>query len=287
MIKYSTRDGSRWEEENSQDRLLRRLYHSRWGRMVLRVLTLPLLSRLGGWALNTRISAAAIPSFIRSNHIDMSQYEDRKFMSYNDFFTRKIKAGRRPVETDPSVLISPCDGKVSVFKIWEDSQFHIKNSVYTVKSLTRSDRLAEKYAGGWCVLIRLTVDDYHRYCYPDNGRKSKNYRIPGVFHTVNPVAVSCAPVYKENTREFTIIRSEHFGDILQMEVGAMMVGRISNHHEKARVHRGEEKGYFQFGGSTVILLLEPDVFWPDCDIVANTLEGYETVIKMGNSLGRC
>ena len=287
MIKYSTRNGKRWEEENGQDKLLRRLYHSRAGRGLIRVLTLPALSKLGGLVLNTRVSALAIPSFIRSNHIDMSQYEEHKYVSYNDFFTRKIKADRRPIDSDPSVLISPCDGKVSVYKIEEDSQFQIKNASYSIKSLTRSTQLAEKYTGGWCVLIRLTVDDYHRYCYPDHGQKSKNYRISGVFHTVNPTAVACAPVYKENTREFTILRSEHFGDILQMEVGAMMVGRISNHHQKARVRRGEEKGYFQFGGSTVILLLEPGYFYPDRDLLVNTGEGYETVIKMGNCLGRC
>lgn len=285
MMRYSTRDGRRFEEENGQDRLLRRLYHSRTGRGIIKLLTLPAVSRLGGRLLNTRLSALAIPSFVRSNHIDLTQYEDRKFVSYNDFFTRRIKPEQRPLVEDETVLISPCDGKASVYRIDADRQFAIKNSRYTVESLTRSRRLAEKYSGGWCILLRLTVDDYHRYCYPAGGRKSRNVHIPGCFHTVNPTAVECAPVYKENTREYTLLRTEAFGDILQMEVGAMMVGRITNHHEKGRIMRGEEKGYFEFGGSTVILLLEPGRLMPDEDLVRNTVDGYETIMKMGTSLG--
>lgn len=286
MMRYSTRDGRRFEEENGQDRLLRYLYHSRAGRGLIRLLTLPMVSKLGGRLLNTRLSAMAIPSFVRSNHIDLTQYEARKFTSYNDFFTRKIKPEQRPILEDARVLIAPCDGKASVYRIDADRRFAIKNSVYTVESLTRSHRLAEKYSGGWCILLRLTVDDYHRYCYPASGRKSRNVRIPGCFHTVNPTAVECAPVYKENTREYTLLRTEAFGDILQMEVGAMMVGRITNHHEKGRIVRGAEKGYFEFGGSTVILLVEPGRLIPDEDLVQNTADGYETIVKMGTSLGR-
>ncbi|MCF0253969.1 MAG: phosphatidylserine decarboxylase, partial [Duodenibacillus sp.] len=107
-------------------------------------------------------------------------------------------------------------------------------------------------------LFRLCVDDYHRYIYPVEGRKSSNRRISGVFHTVNPIAGEVCPIYKENTREFCLIRNENLGTVLMMEVGAMLVGRIENRQRgsAAQVLRGEEKGNFAFGGSTILLMTE-------------------------------
>ncbi|OYP54363.1 phosphatidylserine decarboxylase, partial [Lachnotalea glycerini] len=107
----------------------------------------------------------------------------------------------------------------------------------------------------------------------------------GVYHTVNPLANDVIPIYKENTREFSIIKSENFGNILTMEVGALLVGRIVNYHEKANVRRGEEKGKFEFGGSTIILCLEKGRVIIDEDILANSLNGVETVVKMGEKIG--
>ena len=136
------------------------------------------------------------------------------------------------------------------------------------------------------MIFRLTVDDYHRYCYVDNGTKEDNIFIPGVLHTVNPIANDHYPIYKENSREYTILHSEVFGDIVVMEVGALLVGKIVNHHGKARVTRGQEKGYFQFGGSTVVMLLKADTVQVDEDIIENSRKGYETIVKMGEKIGR-
>jgi len=111
--------------------------------------------------------------------------------------------------------------------------------------------------------LRLSVDDYHRYIYPVSGRRSHERTINGVFHTVQPIALEHCPVYKENTRKYCIIKTNEFGTILMMEVGAMMVGRITNHEaEPGYVTRGEEKGYFEFGGSTIILLTQKGAVLP-------------------------
>lgn len=285
-MKYCDRKGNQWTQSSTQDRFLAMVYGHRLTRGFMKCLTLPALSRLLGRVLDSSLSKWMISPFVRANKIDLSLYEPRTYKSYNDFFTRQINPKLRPVTMDKELLISPCDGKLSVYPISSRSVFHIKHSAYTVESLTHSKKLAEKYKGGWCVLIRLTVDDYHRYCYVDSGKKTKNYTIPGCLHTVNPSAVEHVDVYKENSRAFTLIRSEVFGDILQMEVGAMLVGKITNHHGAGFVIRGQEKGYFEFGGSTVILLLEKDRVAIDSDLCQNTAQGYETKVQMGEVIGR-
>lgn len=284
-MKYCDRKGNRWEENSGQDRFLSWVYAHSLTRRVIKCLTFPCVSRFFGRLLKSSLSKALVGPFVRANKIDLSLYEPCSYASYNDFFTRKIRPGLRPVNLTGDLLISPCDGKLSVYPISSRSVFYIKNSAYTVESLTRSKKLARKYEGGWCVLIRLTVDDYHRYCYVDSGKKTKNYHISGCLHTVNPAAVEQIDVYKENSREFTMIRSQNFGDMVQMEVGALMVGKIRNHQGAGTVVRGEEKGYFEFGGSTVILLLEGSRVAMDRDLCQNTALGYETKVQMGEVIG--
>ena len=108
------------------------------------------------------------------------------------------------------------------------------------------------------IILRLTVSDYHRYCYSVSGKKSINRRIEGIYHTVNSIANDYVPIYKTNTREYTRIVSPIYGSVIQMEVGALCVGRIVNYEEKANVTSGTEKGKFEFGGSTVVVFVQND-----------------------------
>ena len=268
-----------------QDRFLARLYGSAFGRMLLKPLVSPVVSRAAGCFLSTGLSKVFIKGFIKSNHIDMSQFEDVPYRSYNEFFARKIRSAARPVCMDTAALIAPCDSKLTALPISPESVFTIKHTPYTVESLLRSPDLTGKYQGGYALIFRLTVDDYHRYCYIADGSKGDNVRIPGVLHTVNPVANDHFPIYKENAREYSILHTEGFGDVLMMEVGALLVGKIVNHHQAACVQRGQEKGYFQFGGSTVILLLEKNAAVIDPDILENSRSGLETVVRMGEKIG--
>lgn len=284
-MKKKYRDGRLVEQDNGQDRFLSRLYGSLWGRALLKPLTAPALSRLAGAFLSSGLSRGLIAPFIRKNNIDMSEYLPCDYPSYNAFFTRAIRPDARPMDPDPTHLISPCDSKLTVLPITEDLRFTIKHTEYNVASLLQDAALADRYAGGQLLLFRLTVDDYHRYCYVADGEKGENRFIPGVLHTVNPIANDHFPIYKQNCREYSLLTTKEFGTILMMEVGALMVGKIVNHHAAAAVCRGQEKGYFQFGGSTVILLLPVGAAQIDADILENSAQGIETVVKLGEKIG--
>lgn len=284
MIK--DRQGNIVPGNEGQDKLLKNMYGSGVGRAVIQLLIQPPVSKMAGLLLDSKWSTPFIAPFIKNNHISMEEYVPQDYESYNDFFTRRIKEDQRNFSQGEDVLCAPCDSKVSVYSVKEGGKFLVKDTLYTMKSLLRSEKLAKKYQGGILCIFRLTVDDYHHYCYVDEGKKTKNYSIPGVFHTVNPVANDQYPIYKENAREFSILKSKHFGNVLMMEVGALMVGKIVNHHEEAVVSRGMEKGYFEFGGSTVILAFEKDKVEIDQDILQNSQEGYETVVKLGEAIGK-
>ena len=279
------RAGNTVSGNETQDKLLHFLYQTRFGGFVLPVLIKPQISVLAGKYLDSPLSKWLIKPFVKRNNIDLSEYEKKKYRSYNEFFSRRIKKECRPIDRENAHLIAPCDSKLTVCPIRADAHFKIKNTEYTMQSLVRSGRLAKRYEGGLLFVFRLTVDDYHRYSYVDDGVKSANYRIPGVLHTVNPLANDYHPIYKENTREFSVLKSRNFGNILMMEVGALLVGRIRNHHGKKTVMRGEEKGKFEFGGSTVILAFEPGRVRIDADIMEHSGQGIETAVKLGEKIG--
>ena len=285
-VTYITRDGTKIDGTTGQDHLLEVIYGHALTRMLLRPFLSPAVSDICGKFLSTRLSRRIIPSFVKKNHIDLGIYERQEFDSYNAFFTRKIKAEQRPINEQKNILISPSDGKVTAYPITQKGRFWIKHTQYTAAQLLKDERLAERYMGGWIYVIRLTVDDYHRYCYVADGRKSRQRKIRGVLHTVNPVANDYYPIYKMNSREYCLLKTKELGTILLMEVGALMVGKISNHEEdSAQVKRGDEKGMFEFGGSTIVVMTEPGMAEPDKDIIQNTKAQAETLVKMGEPIG--
>ena len=264
---------------------LRFLYGTGPGRCLLGILCSRRLSQAVGKFLDSRFSKVFIRGFIRRNRIDMSQYEQTSYRSFNDFFTRRIRPECRPFDFSPEAFVSPCDAKLSVFPVDEGSRFEIKGFSYSVEELLKDKTLAEKYEGGLCFVFRLGVEDYHRYFYIDDGVKGENVFIPGKLHTVQPAALEKRRVFAENCREYTSMQTEHFGLVTQTEVGAMMVGRIVNNDGAGECRRGKEKGRFEFGGSTVVLLVEKDRVTPDEELVENTRRGDETAVKCGERLG--
>ena len=123
----------------------------------------------------------------------------------------------------------------------------------------------------------------------DRGRRSSYRRIPGVLHTVNPAAAIRRPVYKEISWEYYLLRTGSIGTVLMMEIGALMVGKIVNHHKAYTcidVFRGQEKGYFAFGGSSILLLFQPGTVVIDRDIMRNTALDVETRVRMGEAIGQ-
>lgn len=282
MIK--DRQGNIVKGIEGQDQLLKKLYGTSAGRCALKILVSPVITKLGGLYMSSPLSKMNIHSFIENNDIDMSQYEDKKYKSYNDFFTRKIKPGKRPYDIAASALMAPADSKLTVYHLSRDTLLTIKNSTYRVGDLLDDQKLAQKYENGLCLIFRLAVDDYHRYSYIDNGTVVARRFIPGIFHTVNPIANDHYPIYKRNTREYMVMETENFGKIIQMEVGAMMVGKIVN-HDRQSFKKGEEKGYFEFGGSTVVLFFKERTVEIDQDILDNSMQDIETKVKLGETIG--
>ena len=282
---YIDLQGKKVSNITNQDKLLSFLYTNIFGRMLLKPLIQPQVSKLAGRYLSSAHSKWLISKFIERNEINMDIYEECDYSSFNDFFTRKIKPDCRPVPEDLDVLISPCDCLATVYPIQENTTFSIKNTEYTLRSLLRSPRLAKRFRGGYAYVLRLTVEDYHRYLYSVSGKQSKNYHIDGTYHTVNPIANDYLPIYKENTREYTVIHSKEFGDVLQMEVGALLVGKISNHKQSTVVTRGEEKGFFEYGGSTIVVLTQKGRVTPRSDLLTNSKNVYETKVLQAHPLG--
>lgn len=258
------------------------LYNTKIGRMLLKIIVLPCFSKIAGKYFDSRISKFKINSFIRKNQIDMSEYYTKDYKSFNDFFTRTIKSKCRKIIEIPSVLISPCDAKLSVYKLSDNLELNIKNSIYKINDLIDSN-ITDNYKNGYAMVFRLCVDDYHRYIFIDDGTLEGYHTISGKLHTVRPIAQARYPIFTQNHREWTILHTNNFGNCIQIEVGALMVGKIVN-HKVINFKRGEEKGYFKFGGSTIILLVNDISI--DNDILKNSLNGIETIVKLGEKIGR-
>ena len=267
---------------------LRFLYNTAPGRVVLRLLTARWVSRAAGAFLDCGASKIFIKPFVRSAKIDLADFVADGFHCFNDCFTRKIKPGLRPFDTDPSALCAPCDALLSVYEIGgEGTVVPAKQSEYTLAALVGSAEQAKRFAGGYALVFRLCVEHYHRYAFADGGTKRPDAFIPGRLHTVRPIALEARPVFVENCREVTLIDSDNFGTLAQIEVGAMLVGRIKNHRasETVRVERGEEKGMFLYGGSTVVMLVGRDAAEIDTELISASSRGLETPVRMGERIG--
>ena len=203
--------------------------------------------------------------------------------------TRKVIPYKRPISARKDYLISPCDSKVTAYKINEDLTLKIKDAYYSIDTLV-DNNIMNEYIDGYALVFRLSTDNYHRYCYIDSGTKGANYKIKGVLHTVQPISLGEYNFFKMNSREYTvlntILNTNNFGKVIQVEVGALGVGRIVNNHETYIYKKGEEKGYFEFGGSTIVLLIKKNIINLDKDILENSSEGIETIVKYGERIGK-
>ena len=261
------------------------LYKTLPGRILLRCLVKTTVSKFAGAVMDSPASRVFVRGFVKRNNINMDDYQKDKFRSFNDFFVRELKPDQRFFSDNELGLTAPCDGKLSAYPITSDGVFRIKNSVYSIEDLLQDKTLAREYIGGLCLIFRLTPDDYHRYVYIDDGESICRRSIKGVLHTVRPIAQQRYKVFIRNTREYEVLQTAHFGRVIQMEVGAMLVGRITNHNNGHTFKRGDEKGMFKFGGSTIVMLFEKDMVTLDSDIISNTQDNMETIIKMGCEIG--
>ncbi len=282
--------GNNLQEIVPGERWLKWLYYNPFGKLTLEGLVKRrFLSQWYGRKMDKPASKNKIPGFIKELNINMGEAlrPAHDFTTFNDFFIRRLKPESRPIDRDVNAIVSPADGKTLGFsKIDSLDTFFAKGQEFSIEKLLQDQSLGKRYAGGTLLILRLAPADYHRFHFPANGRISKSTHIKGAYYSVSPYAVKeRMKIYWENTREYSVLTTVNAGDIILCEIGATMVGSIvQNYLPDTEVLKGDEKGWFSFGGSTVIVLFEKDRVKVDTDILENTRKGYETTIRIGEKL---
>lgn len=268
---------------------LRFLYGNALGRAcVWLVLKRRFVSRFYGWLQSRSASRRKIPSFVERLGIDAAE-ADRPLVEYrslNDFFTRRLRPECRPIDHDPRVLVSPADGRTLVI-LGLDIQVPlcVKNSRISIAGLLADEQAARSYAGGTAVIFRLAPADYHRFHFPDSGTATSSRDVGSGLHSVHTIALLGGAPSFLNQRMISFLDSARFGRMAIIEIGAMLVGGIKQTYVPGLVVRGSEKGYFYFGASTVILLLESGRVRIDDDLVQDSAAGLESLVRMGSRIG--
>jgi phosphatidylserine decarboxylase len=265
-------------------------YGAAWGRQITRwMLIRRPLSVLYGRLQQHPVTRRQIASFIEQFDIDMTEVQvpPDGFHAFNDFFIRRLKPGARPIAADPDCLIAPADSRLQVFTLDNTTPVHVKGTGVTLPQLLGEKRLAAGFEGGLCLCFRLAPCDYHRFAYPDDGIQGRVHIVPGALHSVNPLSLKHKPdILGTNYRHWCFVEGMHFDTMIYIEVGALLVGSIVQYRPQGgRCLRGAEKGYFQFGGSTVLILLKPGRAVMDPDIASYSNKGIETLVRLGERIG--
>lgn len=288
-IKYIARSTGKVEVENPPaEGLLKFLYGNTFGKLaVLPIAKQKAITKRYGKMMSTNQSVERIPAFVDSLKIDMSESKKsiNEFTSFNDFFYRELKPGARKIGEG---LVSPGDGRVLAFqKISEVNNFYVKGKKFTLKEFLMDDALYTKHENSAMIIVRLAPNDYHRYHFPFKGMASESKKIEGSYYSVSPIALKSnfTKVFCKNKKEICTLTTDGFGEILVIPVGATMVGSLNSTYEaNTMVEKGQEMGYFAFGGSTVVLFFDSKYFKIDEDLLKNTKNNIETFLHMGEQI---
>jgi len=246
-----------------------------------------LTSKAVDFWMSSSFSKTKVKDFVNNYGIKMSDFKVPAdgFKSFNDFFIRQLNEGVR--EFPPENMGAPAEGRLSVFSLKDlSTELYFKGVKQNIAQLLGGDEeLAKNFIGGWAFVFRLCPVDYHRFHFCATGPVNKASRVSGKLHSVNPVSLSFHPsAFVENERQVTIQDSHKFGKLAYVEVGALCVGKIVQTYSPAvEAQVGDEKGYFEFGGSTQILLTTSTVE-PSKDLQDNTRNGLETLVQLGNEI---
>lgn len=227
--------------------------------------------------------------FIKEYSINLEEVEfpPEHYQSFNAFFSRHLKTHARPFIKNADIFCSPGDGKVLVYpQLTKQTQIPVKGAAITVETLLASKSAAQTYQDGSALILRLAPRDYHRFHFPDRGKANRARYIKGKYHSVHPIALSKVPgILSQNQRAVTEFYSQNFGRITYVEIGATTVASIVQTYTPGMVDRGQEKGYFQYGGSTIVLLFEPGAIAFDQDLIQDSRQHLEVQVYTGNQLG--
>jgi phosphatidylserine decarboxylase len=296
-IKYFNRiTGQNEIEKVYGDKFIRFMYCSVAGKKIGGLFTNKYFSKAYGAFQDLPSSARKVRPFIERFNIPIEDYEPGtrpandsrdSYRSFNEFFIRRFKLGKRPFVHEPHRMPAFAEARYVGFDaIDEKSRYPVKGSFLLAKDIIANDQVSKIFDGGPLLIARLCPVDYHRYHYPDNGKVLDHFSVPGVYDSVNPFALQYKnQIFIKNERYVSIIQTENFGRLAYVEVGAICVGKIVQTHRWNKPFlRGEEKGYFLFGGSTVIVLGEKGAWKPSADISTNTSKGIETYLHLGQEV---
>lgn len=251
----------------------------------------PFFSEWYGKRMSTPESAARVKPFIATYGLDPADFADspESYKSFNEFFFRKLKPEARPIDGDEASVVFPADGRHLGFqKASEIGGVFVKGQKFDIAGLLGDKTLAAKYDTGSLVLSRLCPVDYHRFHFPAAGVPGETRMIGGPLFSVNPIALRQQLAYLwMNKRTITELRTERFGTVICMEIGATCVGTIRQTFTPGqRVEKGAEKGYFAFGGSSTITLFEPGALTLESDLLENSAKQTELYARIGSRMGR-
>jgi phosphatidylserine decarboxylase len=246
-------------------------------------------SRLYGRCQRRRLPTARLRAFAEEQGINLEEVEKppEQYPSFQAFFIRRLKPGARPVRPEAAVLIAPCDGRLLAYPIRQGLVIPVKGRRFTMAELLADAEAAANYSGGLALVFRLAPADCHRFGYVDHGVQSPVRSIAGHLHSVSPLSLQAnRPVFKGNARQVCTLATVGFGRVEYVEIGALTVGRIVQFRPAGGpAVRGEEKGYFEPGGSTLVLLLEHGTVVVDPDIQFYSARGIETLVTYGSQIG--
>jgi phosphatidylserine decarboxylase len=282
---YDRKRGVVYDEPQYGERRLHLLYETAFGRLLLGAI----FARRWYSGLNAILdkrpsSVRKIQPLVDRFRVDMSDYAEQSYTSYDSFVTRKIDPAKRPIADQPEALIAVADSRLLAYSVTSDGRIPVKQSSYTITELLRDPDLATTYNEGTCLVFRLGTEDYHRYCFADDGEVVRTNSINGVLHSVQPISSKRYKAFSENHREYSVIETANFGTVVTIEVGAILVGKINN-YDVTSCRRGQEKGYFSLGGSAILYLLKPGAVKIDSDIVEYSRKQIETKVRLGEKVG--
>ena len=234
----------------------------------------PYFSALYGYLQKRPSSRKKIAPFIRDYGVDPAEFLEcpDSFKSFNDFFIRKLKKEARPLAAGAEVAVLPADARYLFYpRIDAADGFIVKGQKFNLTDLLQSAELAQAYAQGTMIMARLCPSDYHRFHFPCDCIPGVTRTIPGSLYSVNPLALKQnVKIFTENKRVICELETEQFGKILYIEVGATNVGTIHETYTPfKKALKGDEKGYFSFGGSSLLLLFEPNKIALAPDLLAH------------------
>ncbi len=278
------------------DDAIRFIYDSKLGKIVAPLIASKPISRLYGWYQDWSISHKKIAPFVDKFNIEMDIYKpgsisannkQESFKNFNEFFIREFEANQRTFIDAKNKMPAFCEARYFGHEAIDDHiEIPVKGTLLKSSDLLGGSHWSSSFTGGPILVARLCPVDYHRYHYPFDGTTLDSFAIAGQLHSVNPLALKSKPeIFIINERRASILETENFGKLAFIEVGAAMVGKIVQTHNEVKAHRrGDEKGYFLFGGSTVVLLGEKGKWRPSQDILNHTLAGIETYLHLGEEV---